>query len=111
MTARHTVADVLLFSGVALILVACLGVTVMRSAYDRLHFTSPAVLGALLVAIAVVVQDSFSLIGDKALLIGILLVVASPLLTQATARVARIRQHGDWRLRPEEEDDLEVEDR
>jgi len=111
MSARHVAAEALLFSGVAFILIACVGVAVSGSAYDRLHFTSPALLGALLVSVAVVVQESFSLIGDKALLVAVLLLLGSPLITHATARATRIHEHGDWRLRPDEEEELDVEAR
>ena len=97
MSLRHILTDVFLWLGVVLILIACLGVLVMRSAYDRLHFSSPAVLGALCVAVAVLIQESFSLIADKALLIALLLIAASPLITLATARATRVRERGDWR--------------
>ena len=97
MSLRHILTDVFLWTGVALILIACLGVVVMRSAYDRLHFSSPAILGVLCVAIAVLIKESFSLVADKALLIALLMIAASPLVTMATARATRVRERGDWR--------------
>lgn len=109
MSARHLITEILLWAGVTLILISCLGVLVMRSAYDRLHYTSPAVLGTTLIAVAVVVQESFSLIGNWALAAGALLVAGAPILTAATARATRINEHGDWRLRPQEEAEVEVE--
>lgn len=105
MTVRQIAVDVLLWLGVALVLISCLGVVVMREAYDRLHFSSPAVLGALLVAAAVVVEKSFSLVGDKAILVAVFLLVGSPLLTHVTARAARTAEHGDWRV-----DEIEVDE-
>lgn len=108
-SARHLAAEVLLWAGVALILVSCLGVIAMRSAYDRLHYSSPAILGILLLAVSVVVQESFSLIGDESLLVAVLVLLGSPFITQASGRVARIQQHGDWQLQPGEE--VEVEER
>lgn len=102
MSARHILADIFLWLGVVLILIACLSMVVMRSAYDRLHFSSPATLGVLCVALAVLIQESFSLVGDKALLVALLVLLGSPLLTQAAGRAARTRQHGDWRLQPGE---------
>lgn len=107
MTARQLVADVLLWAGVLLTLISCLGVLVMRDAYARLHFSSPAILGTVCIAVAVVVEDSFSLIGDKAILIALFLVVASPILTHATARAVRIVTRGDWPLTPEERVEVE----
>lgn len=109
MTARYIAAEVVLWIGVALILIACIGMVAFRSAYDRLHYSSPAILGVLCVAASVVVKESFSLIGNKSVLIGVLVLVGSPLLTQATGRAARIKERGDWRLAPDE--DVEVEER
>jgi multicomponent Na+:H+ antiporter subunit G len=102
MTVRHLVVDVFLWLGVALTLLGCLGVVLMRTGYDRLHFASPAVLGAVCIAIAVVVQKSFSLVGDKSILVAVLLIVLSPLLTHATGRAARVVERGDWRVTDEE---------
>jgi multicomponent Na+:H+ antiporter subunit G len=83
---RHAVVSVLLFAGVGLELFCCLGVLVMRGALARLHYVGATTLGALLIAAAVVVRDSFSLIGGRAILIGVFLLVSSPVLTHATAR-------------------------
>ena len=67
----------------------------MRGAYARLHYTAPGGLGALLIAIAMVVRQGFSLIGDKALLLAVFVLVTSPVLSHVTARAARIRELGD----------------
>lgn len=99
---RATIATVLLFAGIGVLAVCVLGALVMRDALDRLHCASAAGFGVLLVGIAVVVQESFSLIGNIALLAGVVLVLASPVLAHATARTIRIREHGDWRARAEE---------
>jgi monovalent cation/proton antiporter MnhG/PhaG subunit len=105
------VADVavagLLILACALVVLSALGVALMRGVYDRLHYASPASLAAALVAAAIVVRESFSLIGNKAILLAVLLLVASPLLAHVTARAARIREHGDWVLRPEDGVDVE----
>jgi multicomponent Na+:H+ antiporter subunit G len=93
---REVSADVLLCVGVGIELIACLGILAMRDAYDALHFTSPTVLGALLIAAAILVRDGFSLVADKALLTAAFLLVAGPLLTHATARSARLAERGDW---------------
>jgi monovalent cation/proton antiporter MnhG/PhaG subunit len=101
-SARAAIAGVLLFAGVGVEVVCVIGLLVMRDALDRLHCASAASFGVLLVAVAVLVQESFSLIGDKALAIALILLVANPVLAHATARTIRIRRHGDWRARPEE---------
>src|SRR5581483_12319413 len=65
---RAVVAVILLIAGGSLQLLAVLGVCVMRNAYDRLHYVGLAGFGGLLMGVAVLVRESFSLIGDKALL-------------------------------------------
>jgi multisubunit Na+/H+ antiporter MnhG subunit len=106
---RHAVPTVLLIAGVALEVVAVLGVSVMRNVLDRLHYVSLAGFGALLVGISILCAEPFSLIGDKALVTGALLVLAGPVLVHATARSLRARALGDWRERIEEH--REEEDR
>lgn len=94
---RAVAGDILLWAGVALEVVACLGVVVLRDAYDRLHYTGPTALGALLVAAAVWVRDGASLAADKATLTAAFLLLTGPLLAHATARAARDGERGDWR--------------
>jgi multicomponent Na+:H+ antiporter subunit G len=96
-TWRHVVAHVLLAGGVVVCLLSTLGVLVMRDVYDRLHYVGLASYGALLVAAGIVVQESFSLIGDKALATAAILLAGGPVMVHVTARTARIREHGDWR--------------
>jgi multisubunit Na+/H+ antiporter MnhG subunit len=99
----HVVATVLLVAGAALELFAVLGLTVMRDAFDRLHYVGLAGYGALLIGIAILVRESFSLIGDKALATGCVLLAIGPLLVHTTARSFRTRERGDWREGIEEE--------
>lgn len=98
---------VLLIAGVGVEVICGLGLIVLRDALDRLHCAGAASFGLALVAAAVVVEDSFSLIGNKAFLLGVALLFANPVLVHATARMARLRTLGDWRPRPGE--DVEVE--
>jgi multicomponent Na+:H+ antiporter subunit G len=107
MSVRHLIVLVLLWLGVGLELLACLGLMAMRNVFDRLHFGSPAALGLVLIALSVLVDKDFSMIGDKALLIAAMVLVGSPLATHAIGRTARILERGDWRLG--EEEDVEVE--
>lgn len=97
MSWRQVVALVLLIAGGSLQLVAVLGLCVMRDVYDRLHYVGVAGLGALLIAVGVVFRESFSLIGDKSLLVGVVLVSAGPIVVQTTVRSFLIRERGDWR--------------
>lgn len=97
MSVRHVIATVLLVAGCSLQMLAVLGLLAMRDVLDRLHYVGLAGYGALLVGVAIVVRQSFSLIGDKALLAGVLLAALGPVLAHVTARSLRIRAHGDWR--------------
>jgi multisubunit Na+/H+ antiporter MnhG subunit len=96
---RAAIAVVLLIAGGLLEVLAVLGLCVMRNVYDRLHYVGLAGFGGFLVALAVLVRESFSLIGDKALLVGVVLVLAGPVLVQTTARSLLTRELGDWRAR------------
>jgi multisubunit Na+/H+ antiporter MnhG subunit len=102
---RAVVAVVLLIAGGVLELIAVLGLCLMRNVYDRLHYVGLAGFGGFLVAVAVLVRESFSLIGDKALLVGVVLVLAGPVLVQSTARSLLIRELGDWRAKTREGSD------
>jgi len=93
---RDLVSTVLLVAGVAVLVLSVLGVTLMRDAYDRLHYVGLAGFGALLVGVAILVQESWSLIGDKALAAGALLVLAGPVLVHTTARSLRVHEYGSW---------------
>ena len=103
MSWRSVVAVILLIAGGLLELIAVLGICVMRDAYDRLHYVGLAGFGALLIGVAVLVRESFSLIGDKAILVGVILVLTGPILVQTTARSLLIREQGDWRAKTREE--------
>lgn len=81
---------------------AVLGVCVMRDVFDRLHCVSLSGYGVLLVGVSVLVRESFSLLGDKALLAGVLVATLSPVLVHTTARSFRVRLLGDWRAQRHE---------
>ena len=97
MSWRVLVATVLLIAGGALELLAVLGLCATRDLFDRLHYVGLASYGALLIGIAIVFRESFSLIGDKALLVGVVLVVGGPIVVHTTMRSMLIRERGDWR--------------
>ena len=93
MSAASIVEVVLIGFGVALELACCVGVLVMEDAYDKLHYLGPAaIVGPFAIAVAVVVREALSQAGIKALLTAALLIVASPVLSHATARALYIRQ-------------------
>jgi multicomponent Na+:H+ antiporter subunit G len=89
---REAIVVVLVVAGVALEVLAGAGVVMMRDAYDRLHYTGAASLGLVLVAAGVLVQESLSLIGWRALLIAAFTLVSSPVLVHVTARAIVLRE-------------------
>lgn len=105
MSWRAVVAVALLIVGGVFELIAVLGLCVMRDVYDRLHYVGLAGFGGFLVAVAVLVRESFSLVGDKALLVGVVLVLAGPVLVQTTVRSLLIREFGHWRAKTREGSD------
>jgi monovalent cation/proton antiporter MnhG/PhaG subunit len=105
---RDVIVAVLLGVGVAAALMSCLGVLLMRNALDRLHFTAPAsTVTPVLFAVAVLVEEPLSSAGVKAVLVALLVLVTTPVLTHATARAARVREHGQWKVLPEELERIE----
>jgi multicomponent Na+:H+ antiporter subunit G len=108
MSLRHILTEVFLWLGVALLLLAAVGVVALRDVFDRLHLSGLAAVGALCVAVAIVIEKSFSLVGDEALLAAVVLVVVSPVATHAIGRAARIADRDDWRIGDDEQ--IEIED-
>jgi multisubunit Na+/H+ antiporter MnhG subunit len=93
---RTVLTTILLIAGTSLEVLAVVGVSAMRDVFDRLHYVGLAGYGTLLIGIAILVRESFSLIGDKALLIGVVVVVFGPVMVHATARSFRTRLKGEW---------------
>jgi multicomponent Na+:H+ antiporter subunit G len=89
---RDALATGLLIAGVAVELLACAGVVLMRDALDRLHYVGASLLGAACVCLAVIVAAGPSVIGLKALLTVAFLAVASPVLGHATARAIHLHR-------------------
>ena len=83
---RGAIAWTLLGAGAALQVFAVLGVVLLRDALDRVHYVGPSTLAAALIAAAIVVRESFSLIGIYALLLAGFLLFTAPFLAHATGR-------------------------
>lgn len=96
MSVSHVIATVLLFAGAALEVLAVLGLVVMRDIYDRLHYVGLAGYGALAIGIAILIRESWSIIGDQALATGLVLLLIGPVLVHTTARSFRVRELGEW---------------
>ncbi len=95
---RDVCADVLLGLAVVIVASASLGVLLMRDAYQKLHFVTPAALVApVLVALAVLVQMGLYENTGETCLALFFMVIAGPYLSHATMRAIRVREQGDWR--------------
>jgi multisubunit Na+/H+ antiporter MnhG subunit len=95
-TFKDVVVAILLALGVGLQLLACLGLATMRDTFDRLHYLGPAGFGVAAIAAAIVVEESFSVIGDKAIAAAAAILLTGPVLIHVTARSARTRRLGAW---------------
>ncbi|MDQ4058173.1 MAG: monovalent cation/H(+) antiporter subunit G [Actinomycetota bacterium] len=103
MDLRDALVIALLVAGVIVELLSCIGMWAMDEVFDRLHFLGPAsTLGPLLFAAAIIVEEGFSLPGNKALLVALVIIGTGPALTHATARAARVRMYDHWRAAPGE---------
>jgi monovalent cation/proton antiporter MnhG/PhaG subunit len=103
MSAGDVAVAVLLALGVATALMSALGLLASRDPYDQLHFTGPAtVISPVAIAAAVLVEEPLSSAGIKAVLVALIMVATGPVLLQATARAARVRERGRWVVLPEE---------
>lgn len=90
MHASDLAVDVLLALGVAAELLCVVGVLVMRTTLDRLHYVSAATtVPAVLVLVAVLVRVHLSAGGLQAIATVVLLFLVNPVLVIATARAAR----------------------
>ena len=98
MIIKDVFADVLLGIAVVIVAGASLGVLLMRDAYQKLHFVTPAALVApALVALAVLVQTGWYENTGETCLALFFLMIAGPYLSHATMRAIRVRETGDWR--------------
>lgn len=95
---REVAVDVLLGLAVAVALASALGILVMADVYQRVHYLTPlSMVAPVLVGLAVLVQAGWSTRSAQAWLAVLCLLIASPVLSHATIRAARIRADGDWR--------------
>ena len=84
----NVAVDVLLGCGVAAELLCCLGLLVMRTTADRLHYASAGyTVGPILVVAAPIVRERLSSVGLDALAAAAIMFLPAPILVHATARV------------------------
>lgn len=98
MIVKDIICDILLGLAVVIVVGASVGVLMMRDAYQKLHFVTPAALVApLLVALAILVQVGVYENSGETFLALLFLVIGGPFLSHATIRAIRVREKGDWR--------------
>lgn len=107
MNAKDIVIWALLAIGVAGFLLSAAGLLLIRDFYEQVHFLAPSsLLGAVAIPAAVAVHEGLSQAGAKAILIGVLLFWANPVLSHATMRAGRIRRKRQWP--PTEDEDIPI---
>jgi multisubunit Na+/H+ antiporter MnhG subunit len=80
----------LLALAVAAELVCCVGLLVMRTTADRLHYAAAGyTVGPFFVVAALLVREELSSAGLQAIAAGLIVFVPGPILVHATARVVR----------------------
>jgi monovalent cation/proton antiporter MnhG/PhaG subunit len=90
---ENAIVDTLLAIGVAAELLCCVGVAVMRTTYDRLHYTAAgSTVGPFCILAAVLAREGFGQAGLDAIATVAILFLAGPLVIHATARAARMRR-------------------
>jgi multicomponent Na+:H+ antiporter subunit G len=88
------VGALLVLAGASVAL-SCAGLVAARTSWDKLHYTGPAtVVAPVCLAAGVLVQEQLSWAGVKAVMIAIVMLLTGPIVLHATARAARIRDHG-----------------
>ena len=99
----NVAVDVLLGLGAAGEVLCVLGVVVMRTTFDRLHYAGAGTtVPAFFVLAAVLVREHVSSGGLEAIAAVGILFLLNPVLVTATARAARRIDYGDVRALPEE---------
>jgi multisubunit Na+/H+ antiporter MnhG subunit len=98
--AHHPIiTGVLLGLAVAIAIVCCVGMAVMRDAFQRIHFSAPVVaFSSLFIIIAVWVEETDPQARVKTIMIGGLLLGLNAVLTHATAKAVRIKESKRWKV-------------
>ena len=89
----NVAAAVLVFAGVAVVVVSALAMLRARTLLNRLHLLAPVTtLGAPLIGVGLALATGWNLTSGAILLTVVLLAVTSPVLQSATGRVEAQRQ-------------------
>lgn len=93
---RDVAIDALLGAAVVVAALSVLGIQVMRTAMQRLHYIGPlTMVSPLLIGVAVAIaRNGYAGAGFKALFIAVVLAVFGPVLAHQTARTVEGRGEG-----------------
>jgi multicomponent Na+:H+ antiporter subunit G len=84
---------VLLWAGIAVVVLSCLGALTLRRVYNRLHYLSPMTsIGAPLIGLALAIDNGWGLTTADILFTVFLLALTGPVLEAATGRAAAQRE-------------------
>jgi multisubunit Na+/H+ antiporter MnhG subunit len=102
---REVVVAVLVVLAVGAQVASCVGMAIVRTPFDRLHFASAATTVAPpLLAVAFLVDESVSSNTITALLVVLFLWVFGPVLVHGTARLALLERGDDALVEGSSED-------
>jgi multicomponent Na+:H+ antiporter subunit G len=102
-TVQYVAVGALLTVGFLSVLLSAAGLVAAKTGWDKLHYTGPAaVVGPVAIAGAVLVEEPLSSAGIKAVLVALVLLLTGPVLVHASARAARVREHGRFVILSEE---------
>lgn len=93
MSPLEIATSILLAAAILTQWICCLGLCVMRNAFDKLHAIAPAgILPPLLIAVALFLKTGWSLFAAKALFVAVVLIVAQAVIVHAIARAAHVHE-------------------
>lgn len=93
MNATNAAAELLLWAGIAITVLSCLGALTFRRVYLRLHYLTPVTsIGAPLVGLALAVDNGWGLTMALDVFIVFLLAITGPVLEAATGLVSAQRE-------------------
>jgi multisubunit Na+/H+ antiporter MnhG subunit len=93
MSAATIAAEVLLWAGITVTVLSCLGALTFRRVYLRLHYLTPMTsIGAPLVGLALAVDNGWGLTMAQDVFIVFLLAITGPVIEAATGRVSAQRE-------------------
>lgn len=89
--------EILVYAAVIITLLSSWLMLRMRDAYQMMHFMAPpASVAAILITVAIFLQQGSKPESYKALFITVVLLLMNSVVTHATARAFRIRAERDW---------------